>query len=460
MRATLAGVVEKLNATNKETMAYVGDEVCFGDVNESCSTGCTPLDVILSSQSNKFGGIPYGRATSVFGDPSDGKSTLVENFLIQNQLKGYVGAVTLTELTIDKERLKRRGLDLSKVIILEDNIIEKGFENFVKNVAIPLSQDKNYAGKPIMWIWDTVSAADHGKETKSNMERAKTLHNMFKEYGFALSKCKVCIVFVEQTITTMAGSYSMRDTSGGEAIKFRASLRLDIKRLGAPIDDKFGACAITSRVKLAKSKICRPFSECLITISFDNGIDDYHSIFNFLKTHNVIYTTGSWTKMKDDAGKEISWQGDAGFYKLLDSEETRRLLLRRCWDLRNWSYLIGNEADIKENVNSIIKDLVSTSMLCEDLRSSIIELMKGLDYRLAFSMIESILSGLHKKASYLYVDYNESAMNHFKKVVSEKFPMIIEHFISKDREAEYQIELKAMIDKKAKEPYYKRQFLE
>lgn len=297
---SLAAVVANLKA--KYPYMSMGTDEIDSEIEDSVSTGCIPLDVILSSPSNPNGGIPMGRLVEVFGGESEGKTTLSESIVAANCRKGGYSLLVLSEGSIDKNRLQAQGVDLSRVITLEVTSIEEGFTGISDIIA---ARDEEMKKVPFFVIWDTISQCGTSTGSGGMTEIPRIMHQMKRKYSGAFSRSGIGFLVVNQVFDTFDQYHPTQSASGGRAIRFWASLRLELKRVGW-LDGKTGREGIWVNVNIFKSKICVPFRSVRVPIKFISGIDNDLAMWYFLKeVHKKIFrTAGPWHKYTTPMGDE------------------------------------------------------------------------------------------------------------------------------------------------------------
>jgi len=334
MKKLLEKLVQSVNK-NFPGVASLGTDVIYADIIDSVSTGCTPLDCALIGSANPKGGLPYGRMIEIFGDSSEGKSTLAESVLAQNSKKGGIGILLLTEGCIDKKRLEKLGVDLSSLVTLEVSTIEDGFDSaalLVKQIKGFTLEEKNRDSAleklkdlPIVIVWDSISQCTTRASFKSDdpsrwsggmADVARAIREKLRVHSSTFSRGRVCFIFVSQTIKQL-GMWGGSTTPGGSGIKFASSIRMEISRTDW-IDGKSGREGIISEVNIVKSKVSVPFRKVIVPIRFETGIDNDLSLWYALKDTGIFKSSGGWNyvTLPDGTTKNFRW---ADYYKILDT---------------------------------------------------------------------------------------------------------------------------------------------
>lgn len=253
---------------------------------EGISTGALGLDIALG-----IGGIPRGRVTEIFGPESSGKTTLALHVIAQAQAEGGTAAFIDVEHALDPDYSRKLGVNIDTLIVSQPDWGEQAMEiveTLVRSNAIDVI------------VVDSVAALVPRAEIEGEMGdshmglQARLMSQVLRKLTAAISKSKTSVIFVNQIrekIGVMFGNPEI--TPGGRALKFYASVRLDIRRK-EPIKD--GAREIGSwvRVKVAKNKLAAPFHEARLSIIYGEGISKEASILDAAVERGVVEKSGSW----------------------------------------------------------------------------------------------------------------------------------------------------------------------
>lgn len=314
LKIAVAALAAKLK--EKDPFFALGTDVISSELTSSVSTGCLPLDVILSSPSNPKGGIPYGRVIEIFGGESEGKTTLAESIVAQHCKGPGLAELILAEGSIDKKRIVAQGVDLELIITKEVHTLEEGFQSIE---TVLNGRDSVVKTIPFMAVFDTISQCDVSSGTGGMTDIPRVMHHMKRQYTSLFSRSGMCMIFISQIMDSIGGHGGSGSQSGGRALKFWASLRLELKRIGW-IDGPGGREGIWVKVNLFKSKICVPWRSVNVAINFKRGVDNDLSMWNFLKDRPVkfsddpnapakpiFWVDGSWNKFLSPMGTESSF---------------------------------------------------------------------------------------------------------------------------------------------------------
>ena len=272
---------------------------------EAISTGCLSLDFALG-----VGGVPRGRVIEIFGPESSGKTTLTLSIIAQIQKIGGTAAFIDAEHAFDAAYAKKVGIKLDDLLMSQPDTGEQAMEiveTLVRSNAVDLI------------IIDSVAALTPRAEIEGDMGdshmglQARLMSQALRKLTAAISKSKTCIVFINQIrmkIGVMFGS--PETTPGGRALKFYASVRIDLRRIESI---KKGEEYIGNRVraKVVKNKVAAPFREAEFEIYFNEGISKTSDIIDLAVQHEIIQKSGAWFSFE----QEKIGQGKEGTRKFL-----------------------------------------------------------------------------------------------------------------------------------------------
>ncbi|HCU98035.1 MAG TPA: recombinase RecA [Chloroflexi bacterium] len=258
---------------------------------ESISTGCISLDIALG-----IGGIPKGRVTEIYGPESSGKTTLCQHIVAESQKKGGVCAFIDMEHALDPRYAAKVGVDIENMYVSQPDTGEQALEiadSLVRSGAIDVI------------IVDSVAAlvprseleGDMGDATMGN--QARLMSQALRKLSGAIKQSNTAMVFtnqLRQKIGVMFGN--PETTTGGQALKYYASVRLDVRRLQAI---KSGQQIIGNRVRVrvTKNKVAPPFRQTEFDIMYDEGISKSGDLLDLGVEHEIIDKRGAFYSYSD-----------------------------------------------------------------------------------------------------------------------------------------------------------------
>jgi recombination protein RecA len=266
---------------------------------ESISSGSLGLDIALG-----VGGYPKGRIIEIYGPESSGKTTLTLHAIAECQKKGGTCAFIDAEHAFDRGYAKKLGVDIDKLILSQPDSGEQ---------ALEITDTLVRSGAFDMVIIDSVAALVPKAEIEGEMGdshvglQARLMSQALRKLTSSVSKTSTILFFINQIrmkIGVMFGS--PETTSGGNALKFYSSIRLDIRRIGS-IKEKDVVIGNQTRVKVVKNKVAPPFKVVEFDIMYGGGISKEGELIDIGVTVDVINKSGSWYAYKDQKigqGKE------------------------------------------------------------------------------------------------------------------------------------------------------------
>ncbi len=271
-------------------------------------TGCMSLDAAIG-----VGGIPRGRITEIFGPESSGKTTVCLHVIAEAQKKGGLAAFIDTEHAMDVQYAQRLGIDLNNLLLSQPEFGEQALdivETLVRSGAIDvIVVDSVAALTPRVEIEGEMGDAQMGSQ-------ARLMSQAMRKLNASIGKSRTTVIFTNQLRSKIGVIYGNPETTtGGNALKFYASVRIDVRRKEVI---KEGQQVVGNRVraKIVKNKVAPPFKEVEFDIMYNEGISRLGDMIDIGTEHGIIQKTGSWYTI---SGERV--QGREGVRKLLQEDE-------------------------------------------------------------------------------------------------------------------------------------------
>ncbi|MEZ4984871.1 MAG: recombinase RecA [Saprospiraceae bacterium] len=307
----LKATMDRLDKTyGKGTIMFMGDSTA--QEVEVIPTGSLGLDIALG-----VGGFPRGRVVEIYGPESSGKTTLAIHAIAECQKLGGIAAFIDAEHAFDRYYAKNLGVDTENLLISQPDNGEQALEiaeNLIRSGAIDII------------VIDSVAALVPRSEIEGEMGdskmglQARLMSQAMRKLTASIGRTGCCCIFINQLrekIGVMFGN--PETTTGGNALKFYASMRLDIRRSGAGIKDKDGNVVGNHvKVKVVKNKLAPPFRVSEFDIMFGEGISKVGEIVDLGVDHDVIQKSGAWYAYND---AKIAQGREAAKQFLMDNPE-------------------------------------------------------------------------------------------------------------------------------------------
>ena len=288
----------------KEIEKKLGPPEEIEEVSGFISTGILPLNHILSG--TYTGGIPVGRITEIFGGESSGKTALATMVLAETQRKGGVAVFLDFEHAFDARRARVFGLNTeckSTWIYRKPESAESAFKGIE---GIAELAEAGVIKKDITIVVDSVAAmttlaeleADYDEmNMKTNLSLSMVLSRCLKRVASVISKHNITLIFLNQTRDNPGVMYGDKEkTPGGKALKFYASTRVKLTKVGKIIGDDKDVLGETIKATVIKNKVYRPFRECGYSSSFTIGVDLIGTHVNFADALGLLGNTKGWVE--------------------------------------------------------------------------------------------------------------------------------------------------------------------
>ena len=253
---------------------------------EFVSTGSLGLDIALG-----IGGLPKGRVIEIYGPESSGKTTLALHTIAEAQKKGGICAFIDAEHALDTIYARKLGVNLQDLLVSQPDTGEQALEicdTLVRSGAIDVV------------VVDSVAALTPKAEIEGDMGdvqpglQARLMSQALRKLTGSISKSKTMVIFINQIRMKIGVMYgSPETTSGGNALKFYASVRLDIRRIGA-IKEREDVVGNTTRVKVVKNKVAPPFKQVEFDIMYGEGVSKMGELIDLGVKAGIVEKAGAW----------------------------------------------------------------------------------------------------------------------------------------------------------------------
>ncbi len=296
--AAALGQIER--AFGKGSVMRLGENQASVEI-ESISTGSLGLDIALG-----IGGLPRGRIVEIYGPESSGKTTLALHCIAEAQKSGGVCAFVDAEHALDPIYAQKLGVDLTDLLVSQPDTGEQ---------ALEITDTLVRSGAIDVLVIDSVAALTPKAEIEGEMGdslpglQARLMSQALRKLTASISRSKTLVIFINQIRQKIGVVYGNPEvTTGGNALKFYASVRLDIRRIGA-IKDREEVVGSETRVKVVKNKVAPPFKQVQFDIIYGEGISKVGELIELGVKAGLIEKSGAWYaygNQKIGQGKEAA----------------------------------------------------------------------------------------------------------------------------------------------------------
>lgn len=325
----LRETLDSINKTNGENSVMVLSEVKVEDIN-AISTGSLGLDIALG-----IGGLPKGKVVEIYGPESSGKTTLAIHVIAEAQKAGGICAFIDAEHAFDREYAQNLGVDVDNLVINQPDYGEQGLEIAEKLIS---------SGTIDVCVIDSVAALTPLKEIEGSMDdssmglHARLMSKALRKLTATAHKNGVCLIFINQLrekIGVMFGSPEV--TTGGNALKFYASVRIDVRRSttaeNSVVDANKEVVGNLTRFKVVKNKVAPPFKKAEVNIIYGQGFDKLGELVLIASTNLPDEVFKKW-------GKTITYGGNK-------------------YELGEFAELLSSNEEFKQELETLIKKYIN-----------------------------------------------------------------------------------------------------
>jgi recombination protein RecA len=258
---------------------------------DAIPTGAINLDAAIGT-----GGIPRGRVTEIFGPESSGKTTLALHVAANAQKAGGVAAYVDAEHALDVDYARKLGVDVDNLLISQPDTGEQALE--ITDILVR-------SGAVDVVVIDSVAALVPKAEIEGEMGdahvglQARLMSQALRKLAGGINRSKTSVIFINQLREKVGILFGNPETtSGGRALKFYASVRLDMRRIG-PVKERDVVIGNRTRVKVVKNKVAPPFRQAEFDIMFDEGISHCALLVDLAAEAGIIVKSGAWYAYND-----------------------------------------------------------------------------------------------------------------------------------------------------------------
>lgn len=274
--------------------------------NEKVDVAVIPTGNILIDQALGVGGFARGRVVEVYGPESSGKTTLTLTVIAQAQKAGGIAAFIDVEHALDPNYARRLGVKMDELLVSQPSSGEEALricETLVRSNALDVI------------VIDSVAALVTRQELEGDIgdstvgAQARLMSAALRKLTAIISKARTCVIFTNQIREKIGVMFGNPETTpGGKALKFYASVRVDIRRIGAIKSSDGTVTGNRTKVKVVKNKLAPPYTEAEFDIMYNEGISNVGSMLDLAMEHDILQKRGSWISYK---GSQLAQGRDA-----------------------------------------------------------------------------------------------------------------------------------------------------
>ncbi|MGI8604974.1 MAG: recombinase RecA [Verrucomicrobiales bacterium] len=287
-----------------------------------------PTGNLLIDRALGVGGFPRGRIVEIFGPESSGKTTLTLTVVAQAQKRGGLAAFVDVEHALDPEYAKKLGVNIAELLVSQPSSGEEALqicEQLIRSNAIDVI------------VLDSVAALVTKQELDGEIgdatvgAQARLMSSALRKLTSFISKARTCCIFTNQIREKIGVMFGNPETTpGGRALKFYASVRVDIRRIGQIKSSDGTVTGSSTRIKVVKNKVAPPFTEAEFEIIYNEGISGTGSLIDLAVEQEILQKRGSWFAYKGnqlaqgrDALKEILKNDEALYQEIADAVKAK-----------------------------------------------------------------------------------------------------------------------------------------